>query len=166
MLSLIAAIGKNHELGKENQLLWSLPDDLQSFRTYTDEHPIIMGRKTFESIGRPLSNRKNIVITRNIDFQPFGVDVTSSLEAGISLGRNLEHFPIIIGGAQIYRQSIPLVNHMKITHVDGEFPDADTFFPDIDPKQWKEVSRIHHQKDKDHKYAFDIVDYVKKENSL
>lgn len=159
ILSLIAAIGKNNELGKNNQLLWKLPADMKHFRTTTSGHPVIMGRKTFESLGRPLPNRRNIVITRDKNYQSDSVDVVYSLEEALSLLDNTSGEAFIIGGGQIYTESIVKADKLYITHVDATL-DADTFFPTID-SSWKKVSEEKHEKDTENEYSFILTEYIK-----
>ncbi|MBI3385913.1 dihydrofolate reductase [Candidatus Gottesmanbacteria bacterium] len=132
MLSIIAVIGKNRELGKENHLLWNLPGDLKRFRTITSGHPVIMGRKTFQSIGRVLPNRANFVITRDASFSAAGVTVVGSLDEAIEkAGRVPGHGEIfVIGGGQIYAQAIDKVDRLYLTVVNAEALGADTYFPD------------------------------------
>lgn len=127
MLSIIAVIGKNRELGKDNDLIWNLPSDLKRFREITKGHPVIMGRKTFESIGHPLPNRTNIVISRQ-DKIP-GVVVVHSLDEAIEqAGKISEVF--VIGGGSVYAQAIDKADRLYLTIVDASSPAADTFFPD------------------------------------
>lgn len=159
ILSLIAAIGKNNELGKNNQLLWKLPADMKHFRTTTSGHPVIMGRKTFESLGRSLPNRRNIVITRDKNYQSDSVDVVYSLEEALSLLDNTSGEAFIIGGGQIYTESIVKADKLYITHVDATL-DADTFFPTID-SSWKKVSEEKHEKDTENEYSFILTEYIK-----
>ncbi len=162
ILSIIAAIGKNNELGKDNQLLWDLPVDMKHFRETTSGHPVIMGRKTFESIGRALPNRRNVVITRDKSYTHDGIEVVHSLEEALQLfaepqGKpNIEVF--IIGGAEMYRQAIELADKLYITYVDGIF-EADTFFPLIDPNFWIEKTRIHNNADEKNNFPCDFVTY-------
>lgn len=169
MLSIIVAIGKNGEIGKENTLLWDLPRDMKYFRETTSGCPVIMGRKTFESIGRPLPNRRNIIITRDTEYKKEGVEVMHSLKDALALfspsldkGRGLEGGVevFIIGGAEIYKQAIEYADRLYITHVDESF-EADTFFPEIDKNIWAEKNRKHYASDKDNKYAMDFVVYEK-----
>ncbi len=131
MLSIIAAIGKNRELGKDNKLLWHIPGDLARFRKITANHPVIMGRKTFQSIGRPLPNRTNIVITNDPAFRAEGASVVRSLEEAISQAKtspgNEEIF--VIGGGSVYAQTIGKVDRLYLTVVNAA-AEADTFFPD------------------------------------
>lgn len=132
IISLIAAIGKNRELGKNNQLLWDIPEDMKFFRETTAGHPVIMGRKTFESIGRPLPKRVNIVITRNLDYQKEGILVFPSIEEALEEAKKHDENEVfVIGGAEIYKQSLPFADKLYLTHVDANF-DADTFFPEYE----------------------------------
>jgi dihydrofolate reductase len=129
MLSIIAVIGKNRELGKDNDLIWNLPSDLKRFREITRGHPVIMGRKTFQSIGHPLPNRENFVITRDPNFKAEGVIVVSSLDAAIEkVNASAEAF--VIGGGSVYTQAIDKADRLYLTVVDAIAPGADTFFPD------------------------------------
>lgn len=159
MISIIAAVGKNNELGKKNTLLWHMPADMKYFRETTKGHPVIMGRKTFESIGSPLPNRKNIVITRDRDYSQQGIEVVHSLEEAINLFDDAEE-AFIIGGAEIYKQAMPLVDRLYITHVDAEDREADAFFPEIIPILWNEISHKENKKDdkNPHNYIFSIYD--------
>ena len=140
MITIIAAIGLNNELGKDNDLIWHLPADLKRFKKVTTGHAIIMGRKTFESIGKPLPNRRSIIITRNILYKKEGCEVVHSLEDAIKLIQDQEH-AFIIGGAQIYREAIEkkLVDQLDITKVHQNF-DADVFFPTLELSSWEEIS--------------------------
>jgi dihydrofolate reductase len=164
MISLIAAIGKNNELGKDNTLLWKLPADMEHFKKITSGHPVIMGRKTFESIGKPLPNRQNIVITRDKTYMRDSVDVVHSLEEAIKSaetspqpspgkGEGAEIF--IIGGAEIYKQAMPLADKLYITHIDAEDKNTDSFFPEIIPIVWNEIS--HEEQKKDEKNPFNYI---------
>lgn len=131
-LSIIAAIGENRELGKNNKLLWDIPEDMEHFRSTTRGHAVIMGRKTYESIGHALPNRANIVITRDNTFTtPDGCFIVHSLEEAIILGKEKEQTELfIIGGANIYAQAMDVTDKLYITEVHQSFPEADTFFPD------------------------------------
>lgn len=134
ILSIVVATGKNGEIGKDNRLLWHLPADLKYFKNLTTGHPIIMGRHTFESIGRALPNRRNIIITRQLDYQAEGVDIVHSLEEAIALVKD-QHEVMVIGGADVYQQALPKANRIYITRVEIE-PEADRFFPEIDMSEW------------------------------
>ena len=157
-ISAIAAIGKGLELGAGNDLLWHLPDDFSWFVQHTRGKPVVMGRKTMESLGKPLKNRLNIVITRNPAAVQEGFYGTDSIENAIQYAKSQYDDEIfIIGGGEIYKQSLTLVNKLYITEVDGYFPAADTFFPEYEKVNWKETFRQHHPKDDKHQYAFDFV---------
>jgi len=130
---------RNRGIGVNNQLPWRLPEDLAHFKRTTTGHPIIMGRKTFESIGRPLPNRRNIVVTRNPDWQAKGVEAVSSPQAACGLIAEGEQ-AFIIGGAELFVQTFPLADCLIVTEIDAAYP-CDTFFPDIDNDDWKEVGR-------------------------
>ena len=128
-ISVIAAIGSNRELGKNNKLLWNIPEEMEHFKTITMSHPVIMGRKTYESIGRPLPGRLNIVVTKDSKFKPEGVTVAHSIEEAISIGESKDTKEIFfIGGGDIYHQAIKLADKLYLTVVEGKF-DADTYFP-------------------------------------
>ncbi|MGZ5819377.1 MAG: dihydrofolate reductase, partial [Burkholderiaceae bacterium] len=137
-LTIIVATDTQRGIGINNQLPWRLPEDLAFFKRTTSGHPIIMGRKTFDSIGRPLPNRRNIVITRNPEWRHDGVEAVTSLEAAAKLAGDTEAF--IIGGAQIYVEALPRVDRLIVTEIGKTF-NCDAFFPQIDSTQWKEVAR-------------------------
>lgn len=143
-LTLVVAVDANNGIGINNQLPWHLPEDLAHFKRTTSGHPIIMGRKTFDSIGRPLPNRRNIVITRNPDWQHDGVETVTSIAASKALVGDAPAF--IIGGGQIFADTLTEANRLIVTHIDKVF-DCDAFFPAIDPAQWKEIAREKHHSD-------------------
>lgn len=162
MISLIAIIGKNNELGKNNTLVWNMPADLKYFRQITSGHPVIMGRKTFESIGHPMPKRKNIVITRDTNYKKEGIEVVHSLEEALKtakapLAENEEIF--IIGGEEIFKKSMDIADRLYITHVDATDKDANVFFPEIIPIVWNEISHEEHKKDKDNPYDYTFSIY-------
>lgn len=159
MITLIAAAGENNELGKDNDLVWHLPDDFRRFKKLTTGHYIIMGRKTFESFPKPLPNRIHVVITRNGNFQREGITVVHSLEEALEVSE-ADNQPFIIGGGEIYARSMGLADKIELTRVHGTF-DADTFFPDI-PNDWKLVSEEYHPADERHKYAFTYQTFLRK----
>ena len=161
MISLIAAIGKNNELGKKNTLLWDLPADMKHFRETTRGHTVIMGQKTFESIGRPLPNRRNIVVTRDDNFKIEGIEISMSLEDTLASFANSTEEVFVIGGGQIYKQSIEKADRLYITHVDMEDKEADTFFPEIIPIVWNEVKHEEHKKDSDNPFNYTFSIYEK-----
>ncbi|WP_299520507.1 dihydrofolate reductase [Winogradskyella sp.] len=161
-LTIIVAAGEDNAIGKDNDLIWHLSNDLKRFKALTSGHHIIMGRKTFESFPKPLPNRTHIVITRQKDYKaPDGVIVVSNLEDAIDAARK-DNQPFIIGGGEIYKQSMALADKLKITRVHSTFEGADTFFPEIDATKWKEVSRTTHDADEDHKYAFSFITYERR----
>jgi dihydrofolate reductase len=151
MITLIAAIGQNNELGKNNQLLWHLPNDFKRFKALTSHHTIIMGRKTFDSLPGILPNRKHIVISRNKDLKIEDTIVVNSLENAIELTKYEDVF--IIGGGQIYKESISIAAILEITRVKTTL-DADTFFPEIDLKKWQLTYKEFHPKDEKHAFDF------------
>ena len=143
-LTLIVAMDAERGIGVDNKLPWHLPEDLAHFKRLTSGHPIIMGRKTFDSIGRPLPNRRNIVITRNAGWRRDGVETVGSLEAAVALLAGAPGF--IIGGAEIYKQSLPLADQLIITEIAHTY-DCDAFFPAIDADAWQETARETHTSD-------------------
>lgn len=162
MLSLIAAVGKNNELGKKNSLLWNLPADMKHFRDTTRGHTVIMGQKTFDSIGNPLPNRRNIVVTRNDSFKRDGVEVSNSLDNIIESFKNSKEEIFVIGGGEIYRQTIEKADKLYLTHVDGIFPDTDTFFPSINETVWQKTKSVLFKKDEANKYDLEFAEYERK----
>lgn len=160
MLTLIAAAGENNELGKDNDLVWHLPDDFKRFKKLTTGHYIIMGRKTFESFQEPLPNRTHVVITRKENYKKEGVVIVHSLERAIELTED-DPQPFVIGGGEIYKQAIDVADMIELTRVHATF-DADTFFPEIDEKQWKLVAEEFHGKDESHNFAFTYLTYERR----
>lgn len=138
IVSIIVAVANNNAIGGNNQLLWHISADLKRFKAITSGHAIVMGRKTYESIGRQLPNRQNIVITRNRELSLLGADVVESVDAAKAIAKGEELF--IIGGGEVYRQTIALADRIYLTRVWADYK-ADTFFPEIDMSIWKEVSR-------------------------
>jgi dihydrofolate reductase len=160
MITVIAAVAENNALGKENQLLWHLPDDFKRFKTLTSGHFIIMGRKTFESFPKPLPNRTHVIISRQANYQPEGCIVVNSLEQAIEACPKTEEV-FIIGGGEIYRQSIAVADKLDLTKVHATF-EADTHFPEIDLSQWQLVFEEYHPKDERHDFAFTFQTYSRK----
>ncbi|MEX1826430.1 dihydrofolate reductase [Luteibacter aegosomatis] len=155
---LVAALDENFAIGKQGGLPWHLPDDLKYFKELTVGRAVLMGRKTAESIGRALPDRVNYVLSRKGEAPfPGQITVRSVTEAQASCGHT---GLMVIGGGEVFREALPYAKELYLTWVDGKFEGADVFFPGIDFKHWTEVSRIHHQKDKDHAHAFDMVKYV------
>jgi len=160
IVSIIVAIAEDHGIGKDNGLLWRLPADLKHFKDITTGHPVIMGRKTFESVGKPLPNRRNIVVTRKTDLEIPGAEVVNTIEAAIALCDDKEEV-FIVGGAEIYKMAMTLTDKIYLTVVHGTF-DADTFFPPIDPDIWKETDAVNHKADEKNAYAYTFSTLLRK----
>jgi dihydrofolate reductase len=153
-LTLIVATDRHRGIGIRNTLPWRLPEDLAFFKRTTSGHPIIMGRKTFDSIGRPLPNRRNIVVTRNPDWSHAGVEAVSSLQQAATLAGEGEAF--VIGGAQIYAEALPQAERLIVTEIGADF-ECDAYFPELDASQWVETSReTQHSAENNFDYAFVI----------
>lgn len=159
--NIIVAIADNNAIGKDNTLLWHISEDLKFFRRQTLGCPVIMGRKTFESIGRPLGGRVNIVISRGFSTGE-DVAVAGSLEEAFAVAEstNLEKC-FVMGGGQIYAQALPHADRLVVTHVHTVIEDADTFFPPIDPEVWKAESRSEMKIDEETGYTFEFVEYIR-----
>ena len=161
-ISIIAAIAKNNAIGHNNQLLWHIKDDLQLFKRTTLNHVIIMGRKSYESIGRPLPKRTNVVITRKQNYQPDGVLVFQSLNSAFDHFRNKNIEEIfVIGGGEIYRQSVDNADVLHISHVNTSVEDAEVFFPKVDWKSWECVHSEHFEKNESNDFDFDYKVYTR-----
>lgn len=154
-LVLIAALARNRVIGGENRLLWHLPEDLKRFRALTSGHPVVMGRKTFESIGRPLPNRSNLVITRQPGWAAPGVRAFGSLEAALQAARGLPGAEklFVIGGAEVYAQALPWADRLELTWIDREF-EGDAFFPEFNSTEWVESAREEHSGPGELSFAF------------
>jgi len=151
-VSIIAAIGRNRELGKNNKLLWNIGEDLKHFKTTTNGHAVIMGRKTHESIGRVLPKRINIVITRDANYKSGGCEICSSLDEALKLAEKRgEKEAFVIGGGEVYKQAISLADKLYLTIIDASF-DADTFFPDY--SEFNKVISSENHKDENYSYTF------------
>ena len=153
-ITLIAAVARNRVIGAGNALPWRLPEDLKRFKSLTLGHPIIMGRKTWDSLGRPLPGRTNIVISRSADFAAPGIRVAGSLEASVALAASAgaaEAF--VIGGADIYAQALPIADRLQLTEIDRDFA-GDAYFPAVDPTQWRETLRELQHAEAGFDYAF------------
>ena len=153
-ISLIVAMAKNRVIGNKNQMPWHLPADFAYFKKVTLEHPVIMGRKTFLSIGRPLPRRRNIVVSRNPAFRADGIDVAASLDEAINMCQNEK--PFVIGGASLYAEALPRVDRVYLTEVDAT-PEGDTFFPALEEKTWREISRERRETDEKNVHAMEFV---------
>lgn len=162
MITIIAAIAKNNALGKDNDLIWHLPEDLKRFKKLTSGHHILMGRNTFESIGKPLPNRTSVIITRNKHYYKDGCLIAHSLEEALELASKDEEI-FILGGAQIYDYALQkdVADALEITLVHKEF-DADVFFPEIDLSVWKEVKREDFKADEKNKLDYSFVRFEKR----
>jgi dihydrofolate reductase len=160
MITLIAAAAENNALGKDNDLLWHLPEDFKRFKQITSGHYIIMGRKTFESFPKPLPNRTHIIITRQKEYLADGCLVVHSLEEALEISPQNEEI-FIIGGAQIYKQALPFADKIDLTRVHIEL-DADAFFPEFNTSEWNLVFSEKHFKDEKHQYDFTFETYLKK----
>ncbi|SNR61520.1 dihydrofolate reductase [Hymenobacter mucosus] len=156
MTALVVAVADNGVIGGENRLLWHLPLDLQHFKQLTQGHPIVMGRRTFESIGRPLPNRTNIVVTRQLDWQAEGCQVAHSVPQALEMARAVNEDVMVIGGGEVYRQALPAADTVYLTEVHYAF-EGDVVFPDLNPLEWREETRERHEPDAKHAYAFSFV---------
>ena len=163
MISIIVALAENRVIGVNNTLPWRLPNDLKHFRHLTTGHAIILGRKNYESIGKPLPERTNIVITRNHDFRADGCLIAHSLDAALALVNNDPEI-FVIGGAEIYRAALARTDRLYLTRVHAAIA-GDTHFPEFDETEWREISRERHECDERHAYAYSFVvlERIKKE---
>lgn len=162
MIAIVVAVADNHVIGKDNQLIWHLPADLRHFKQKTMGHPMIMGRKTFESIGKPLPGRTTIIVTRQENFQAEGCLVAHSVQEAIDLGRELDKEQVsIVGGAEIYKQAMPFVDTLYLTRVHHTF-DGDTYFPELQEKEWEQVSMERHEPDEKNRYSYSFIELRRK----
>lgn len=164
-LALIAALAQNRVVGIDNKLPWHLPEDLKYFKRVTTGKAVVMGRKTYESIGRPLPNRTNIVITRNQDFTAPGIEVVTSLEAALELAENISLINgvdevMVIGGAQIYEATLPRADRLYLTHVHADV-EGDAYFPNVNMNEWKELGREDYAASETNPYDYSFVVYDK-----
>jgi dihydrofolate reductase len=161
-ISLIAAVAKNNVIGKENNLTWHLPVDFKRFKSITSDHYILLGRKSFESLGKPLPNRTHLVITRNPSFRvPEGHYVFDSVESAFAFSNKMQIDALyVIGGGEIYKQTLPLADELLLTEVDAS-PDGDAYFPEFDHSDWEETFREFHPKDEKHEHSFSFVNYTR-----
>ena len=154
-ISIIAAIGSNHVIGSEGKLLWHMPADMKRFKELTTGKTVIMGRRTYESIGRPLPQRTNIILTRSKNFFADGCIVVNSLDESMELAENEDNI-FVIGGASVYEQFLPHANKMYLTLIEHAF-DGDTLFPNFDMLEWRETQREQHKKDDKNPYNYTFV---------
>jgi dihydrofolate reductase len=161
-VTLLAALAENRVIGRDNTLPWHLPDDLSRFKQRTVGHVVIMGRRTFESVGRPLPNRRSIVITRKRDYHPQGAEIARSLEEALERARESKADEVfILGGAEIYALALPDVDRLELTVVHAEVS-GDTFFPECDLSAWTLIEEQRHEADDRHAYAFSFRTYERK----
>lgn len=158
MVTIVVAMGENRGIGSNNQMLWHLPKDLKHFKDITSGHPVVMGRKTFESIGKPLPNRTNIVISRKNDWFEEGVLIVGSIKEAIKFAKKIDEDIFIIGGGNIYTQTMDIADRIELTTVKADI-EADTFFPEIDKKGWRKVQETCHEKDEKNPYDFCFETY-------
>lgn len=163
-ISIIVAASENNVIGNNNAIPWHLPDDLKYFREKTKGHPVIMGRKNYESIidvlGHPLPDRRNIIVTRDRDYSAPECDIASSLDEAIMFaaqGDDTEEI-FIIGGGEIYKQALEMCNYVYLTRVHADI-EGDVFFPELPEGEWEETDRLEHPTDEKHKYAFTFLTY-------
>ena len=154
-IALIVAMAENRVIGRNNQLPWRIPADLRHFKALTLGKPVIMGRKTYESIGRPLPGRDNIVVTADSGYQAEGCQVVHSVEQALEAAGSCEE-AMIIGGANLYRQTLENADRLYLTLVKAE-PEGDTWFPEIELQQWREIERQAHTADENNEYDYDFV---------
>ena len=160
MIIMIAAVAENNALGKDNELVWHLPNDFKRFKTLTSGHHIIMGRKTFESFPEPLPNRTHIIITRQKNYQAEGCIIVDSIEKALSICPKDED-SFIIGGGEIYTLGLAYTDKIEITRVHSSF-EADAYFPEINKKDWKLEKYEFNEKDEKHKYDYTYETYIRK----
>ena len=153
--TLVLAMARNRVIGRDNQLPWRLPDEIAYFKKVTMGHPIVMGRRTYESIGKPLPGRMNIVVTRNRGFAAPGCTVVGSLDEAWRAAGDADEV-CVIGGTSLFRESLPIADRIHLTEVEAEVP-GDTYFPEFDRTQWRETEIERHPADARHAYPFRIL---------
>lgn len=160
MTTIVVAMGEKNEIGADNKLLWHLPKDLKHFKDLTSGHPIIMGRKTYESIGKPLPNRTNIVVSRKKNWFQEGILIVGSIKEALKFAKKIDENVFIIGGGNIYEQTMEVADKLEVTLVKAQL-EADTFFPKIETRIWKLKEEVHHEKDEKNEYDFSFQTYEK-----
>ena len=161
-LDLVAALDRDHAIGRGNAMPWHLPDDLKRFKAITLGKPVLMGRKTAESLGRALPGRRNLVLTRGTAVPFAGMEAVASLDAAIALAAaDGADALAVIGGGEVYALALPRATRLFLTHVDAAIGDGDAFFPQWPAAEWREVARTPHPADARHAFAFEFVDYVR-----
>ena len=161
MITIVVAMGLDNEIGADNQLLWHLPKDLKHFKELTSEHPIIMGRKTYMSIGKPLPNRTNIVVSRKKDWFEEGILIVGSIKEALKFAKKIDEQIFVIGGGNIYEQTLELTDKLEVTLVKTHLK-ADTYFPKINPQIWSKTEEICHEKDDKNEFDFCFQTYERK----
>ncbi|WP_206859903.1 dihydrofolate reductase [Lysobacter changpingensis] len=161
-LSLIAALDRDHAIGRDNDLPWRLPDDLKRFKALTIGKPVLMGRKTAQSLGRALPGRRNLVLTRSGAVPFEGMQAVASVDEALRIaGADGADELCVIGGGEVYALTLPVATHLFLTHVETRVEGGEAFFPAFDVSQWRVVSRERHDADAKHAFAFEFVDYVR-----
>jgi dihydrofolate reductase len=158
VIALIAALDRNGVIGRENRLPWRLPDDLQRFKALTIGRTVVMGRKTYESIGRPLPGRRNVVVTHQPEYRVAGATVMHGLDEALGVAAG-DEVVFVAGGGSLYAQALPLADRLYLTEVETAVAGGDTFFPAIDPARWRLVERKGHPADDRHAFAFSYATY-------
>ena len=158
-ITLIAAASENNVLGKDNQLIWHISDDLKRFKQFTQGHAIIMGRKTFESLPKALPNRTNIILTRNSEYKAENAHVVQTAEDALALAKE-DPTPFIIGGGEIYNLFMPWAHKIELTRIHKNF-EGDAFFQEIDPEQWKLIESQKHPATAEQNLSFSYLTYTK-----
>ena len=157
MVSFVVAVAENGVIGREGELPWGrLPADLQHFKRLTLGHPVVMGRKTFDSLGRALPKRPNLVVTRQADWSAPNCETLGSVLAGLTRAQELDEEVFVIGGGEIYREALPAADVVYLTEVHHAF-EGDAYFPTLSPTDWREETRERHEPDEQHAYAFSFV---------
>ncbi|MDR1895983.1 MAG: dihydrofolate reductase [Prevotellaceae bacterium] len=157
MLSIIVAADENNAIGKNNSLMWHISEDMKYFKSVTGGYPVIMGRKTFESIRRPLPDRTNIIVTHNLGFKPEGCITVHSLSAAIEAAAGIRGDYFVIGGESIYREAMDLAEAIYLTAVHHKYEGADAFFPKINEREWRVTERVDFERGKNFEYPFSFV---------
>ncbi|MHA6247298.1 dihydrofolate reductase [Pontibacter sp. CAU 1760] len=161
MIAIVVAAAENNVIGKDNNLIWHLPADLRHFKQMTMGHPIVMGRKTYESIGKPLPGRTTVIITSQEDYKAEGCIITYSVQEALDEAKKLDEAVYIIGGAEIYKQALPLTDTVYLTRIHQAF-EGDVSFPALDTADWVTVSAEHHQPDEKNPYSYSFLELQRK----
>lgn len=161
MTTAVVAMGLGNEIGYDNQLIWHLPRDLKHFKNITEGHPIIMGRKTYESIGKPLPNRTNIVVSRRTDWFQEGILIVGSVKEALKFAKKIDEEVFILGGAELFKSTMEIIDKLEVTVIDAHF-EADTFFPEIDEKIWKKTQEEFIERDDKNPYNMYFQSYERR----